>query len=62
MNQEPSTRRPIYVPQATALVEPGPAPMLQWVKIADLVVDDSYQRDLKVGNRKAIKAIAAQFK
>ena len=62
MNQEASTRRPIYVPQATAPVEPGPAPMLQWVKIADLVVDDSYQRDLKVGNWKAIKAIAAQFK
>lgn len=43
-------------------VLPGPAPMLQWVKIADLVVDDSYQRDLKPGNWKAIKAIAADFK
>ena len=42
--------------------KPGPAPMLQWVKIDDLVVDDSYQRDLKPGNWKAIKAIAADFK
>lgn len=54
--------RPIEVRLALHGVEPGPAPMLKWVKIADLVVDDSYQRDLKPGNWKAIKAIASDFK
>lgn len=43
-------------------VEPGPAPMLQWLPIADLVVDDSYQRDLKPGNWNAIRRIAQQFR
>ncbi len=43
-------------------VNPGPAPILQWIKISDLVVDDRYQRELKFGNWKAIRRIAAQFK
>lgn len=43
-------------------VNAGSAPILQWVKITDLVVDDSYQRDLKIGNWKAIRNIARQFK
>lgn len=43
-------------------VDPGVAPMLQWIKIADLVVDDSYQRELKPGNWKAIKRIAEHFR
>ena len=43
-------------------VNPGPAPILQWIKIADLVVDDRYQRELKFGNWKAIRRIAGQFK
>lgn len=42
-------------------VDAGPAPMLQWLKIDALVIDDSYQRELKPGNWKAIRAIAAQF-
>lgn len=41
--------------------EPGPAPMLQWLDIADLVVDDSYQRELKPGNWRAIRRIAESF-
>jgi len=42
--------------------EPGPAPMLQWLEIDQLVVDDSYQRELKVGNWKAIHRIATGFR
>ncbi len=45
-----------------AAFDPGPAPMQQWIKIEQLVVDDSYQRDLKPGNWKAIRNIAANFK
>lgn len=44
------------------IVDPGPAAMLQWIRIDQLVVDDSYQRDLKAGNWKAIQKIAAAFK
>lgn len=43
-------------------VDPGPAPMLQWLKITDLVVDDGYQRELKAGNWSAIRKIASRFK
>ncbi|WP_157384573.1 ParB N-terminal domain-containing protein [Nitratireductor soli] len=43
-------------------VNPGPAPMLQWHKIALLVVDDRYQRELKPGNWKAIRRIAENFR
>jgi len=42
--------------------DPGPAPMLQWIKIADLVVDDSYQRDLKLDNWGRIRRIADRFR
>lgn len=42
-------------------VQPGPAPMLQWLKIADLVIDDSYQRELRRTNWTAIRKIAAAF-
>lgn len=42
--------------------DPGPAPMLDWIKIERLVVDDTYQRDLKPGNWAAIKRIAENFK
>ncbi|MBV5268721.1 MAG: ParB N-terminal domain-containing protein [Afipia sp.] len=42
-------------------VHPGPAPMLQWLKIADLVIDDSYQRELRRTNWTAIRKIASAF-
>ena len=48
--------------QRPMTVNPGSAPILQWVKIVDLVVDDRYQRDLKFGNWKAIRRIAQNFK
>lgn len=41
---------------------PGPAPMLQWIDIASLVVDEAYQRELKIGNWKSIQRIAANFR
>lgn len=40
---------------------PGPAPMLQWIDIDLLVVDDSYQRPLERSNWNAIKRIARNF-
>lgn len=43
-------------------VDPGPAPMLQWLRIEALVVDDSYQRELRPANWTAIRRIAARFK
>ena len=47
--------------RAAVVASPGPAPMLQWVKIADLIVDDAYQRPLGPSNWKAIQKIAANF-
>lgn len=41
---------------------PQPAPQMLWVEIAQLVIDDRYQRPINEGNRKAIKRIAAAFR
>ena len=38
------------------------APMLAWIKIADLVIDDDYQRPLNPGNWLAIRRIADSFR
>ncbi len=43
-------------------LDPGPAPMLEWIEIRRLVVDDTYQRELKPKNWTAIRSIAADFK
>lgn len=43
-------------------VEPGPAPMLQWLRIEDLVIDEAYQRSLQRGNWAVIRRIAANFR
>lgn len=42
-------------------VTPGPAPMLDWLPIAKLVIDDDYQRSLGDGNWRAIRKIADNF-
>ncbi|AWB23656.1 chromosome partitioning protein ParB [Methylobacterium currus] len=42
--------------------DPGPAPMLQWVNIAKLVVDTSYQRNITPRSRTNIARIAANFR
>lgn len=40
----------------------GPAPMLQWIKIADLVVDPSYQRPILGRGRSNVTRIARGFR
>lgn len=42
--------------------DPGPAPMLQWLEISHLVVDEAYQRDLSRGNWAMIRKIATNFR
>lgn len=37
-------------------------PTMEWISIADLVIDDSYQRDLSRANWAAIRKIAAAFR
>lgn len=39
-----------------------PAPQLIWVEVADLVIDDRYQRPLDKNNKAAIRRIAAEFR
>ena len=40
----------------------GPAPMLQWLEVGMLVVDDSYQRGIQPQGRRNIRAIAEAFR
>lgn len=57
--------RAIVVDSATKRprgVDPGAPPMLEWLPIASLVVDDDYQRELGPGNWAAIRRIAAGFR
>ena len=57
--------RPVDIPGGKFKVDwsgnPGPAPMLQWIKVSDLVIDDDYQRDLGRGNWAIIRRIASRF-
>lgn len=39
-----------------------PSPMLQWVEIALMVIDDQYQRPINYNGLRTIKAIAANFR
>ena len=39
-----------------------PSPMLQWVDIATMVIDDQYQRPITHGGLRTIKDIAANFR
>lgn len=54
--------RRIDVPKLGIEPDPGPAPMLQWIEIEALVVDEAYQRDLGPRNWAAIRRIAENFK
>lgn len=38
-----------------------PAPMLDWIPISNIVMDDDYQRELKPNNWAAIRRISANF-
>jgi hypothetical protein len=40
----------------------GPAPLLQWIAIEDLRIDDRYQRPVNVGGRKQVRSIANRFR
>ena len=54
--------RPIDIDGRPILAaSPGPAPMLQWVRVDQLVIDDAYQRPLGRANWTAIQKIAANF-
>lgn len=56
--------RPLGVEGFTPLPPPtdlGAVPMLQWLPIADLVVDESYQREMKGAGRRNVIAIARAF-
>lgn len=59
-----SALRPIDISNIAGVEPPadlGPAPVLQWCSISDLVVDPRYQRPIQARNRRQIKAIAAAF-
>ncbi len=56
------TRRAIDIEGRTVTAtDPGPAPMLQWLPIDRLVIDEAYQRPLGRGNWVSIEKIAANF-
>ena len=42
--------------------EPGAAPMLQWVAVADLAVDEAYQRPIVGAGRTNVRRIAREFR
>lgn len=42
--------------------DPGPAPMLQWIAIPDLVVDQTYQRSIRGAGKTNVRKIAGAFK
>lgn len=42
--------------------DPGAAPMLQWVKVADLVVDEAYQRPIYGAGKNNVRKIIAGFR
>lgn len=43
-------------------VAPGGAPELKWIAVADLVVDDAYQRPITRAGQRNIQKIAANFR
>lgn len=56
--------RPIDISRYAALTPPaslGPAPQLTWLAIEQLVIDESYQRDVTNQGRKNVRAIAENF-
>ena len=55
--------RPVALPpEPTHALEDQAAPMLQWVALADLVIDGRYQRDITAGGWGNIRRIAADFR
>lgn len=57
-----SSMRKILTADTDALTaNAGPAPMLQWLEVEQLVIDDDYQRPLAAHNWKSIRQIADGF-
>jgi hypothetical protein len=57
------TRRGIDLEgRAPVAADPGPAPVLEWIGLDRLVIDERYQRPLAKGNWKSIETIAANFR
>lgn len=57
------TRRGIDIEGREKIVpEVGPAPMLQWLPLDSLVIDDRYQRQLNLTSWKSIVKIATNFR
>ena len=56
--------RPIAMPNMAEPVPIAdqPSPMLQWVEIATMVIDDTYQRPISHGGLSTIRRIAANFR
>lgn len=56
--------RPIAIPNETDPIgiADQPSPMLQWIEISAMVIDDQYQRPINAGGWRTIKAIAANFR
>lgn len=55
--------REIQRPEASDLIPVAdqPSPMLQWVEIAAMVIDDRYQRPINAGGWRTVRAIAEKF-
>lgn len=56
--------RPITISGYASLTPPtslGPAPQLTWLPIEQLVIDESYQRDITAQGRKNVRSIAENF-
>ena len=56
--------RPITLPEACEPlgIADQPSPMLQWVEIAQMVIDESYQRPINHNGWRVIRAIAVNFR
>lgn len=56
--------RPITLPNMADPIgiADQPSPMLDWIEISRMVIDDTYQRPINFGGMRTIKAIAANFR
>ncbi len=52
---------PDGIPVEAPATDFGAAPLLQWIKLAELVVDDAYQRPIGRLGKRTIQRIAAEF-
>ena len=55
------TLRAITVPTGTVAADPGPRPVLDWLPISALVIDDAYQRPIDDRGAARIERIAEAF-